>query len=144
MLLTLPEGIVPLPPETRHAWAGPVGLLSTVTLYASPLASCDGNVKGMMPMPAGTPTVVAPFSCSTSPEPDRLFTVPPTVNVAGPDEPPPPPPPPPQATTHAAAITAAQPARIPILPPISSRLSIRRSDVRYLSNTRASRDIPSR
>src|SRR5580693_612538 len=70
-LVTLAEPTVPDPPDTVQDW--PVGLVSTVTLYAAPPARAVAKVNGPF---AATLRLSLALSCSTT-VPDRPQTVPP-------------------------------------------------------------------
>src|SRR5262249_28746527 len=62
--------MLPLPPlVTLHIWAGFVGWVCTVTLYAPPLGMVVLNLNAWEPPPAGgiTATASVPLSDSTTP-----------------------------------------------------------------------------
>src|SRR5690349_2607823 len=74
--VTFALATVPLPADTTHVCHGDVGWLSTVTEYASPLATDVGNVN----VPFALIIRLSPrLFCSTTELPSRPVMVPPTV-----------------------------------------------------------------
>jgi hypothetical protein len=69
---------VPLAPVTVQVSAGLVGCVTTVTAYASPLATAVANVNAPF---AVTGKLSPPLSASTKPVPVKPVTVPPIVYV---------------------------------------------------------------